>query len=144
VLVAKRLSQDYSVHSANSGRILQELEGKNAPDTAAVGIAQWTAELKARNNAFEALVKERDAEGASKTNVVMKEARRAIDLAFKQLCDIINVYMVLEGESAYETFARTLNEIIGRYKRKHHHHTHHTHSGHHATPTQPEGTQNGV
>jgi hypothetical protein len=105
--------------------ILQELEGKNAPDAAAVGIAQWAAELKARNNAFEALVKERDAEGASKTNVVMKEARRAIDLAFRQLCDIINVYMVLEGESAYEGFARTLNEVIGRYKRKHHHHHNH-------------------
>jgi hypothetical protein len=105
--------------------ILQELEGKYASDASAVGISQWAAELKARNNVFEALVKERDSEGASRTNVVMKEARKAADAAFKQLCDIINVYMVLEGEASYETFARTLNEVIARYKKKHHHHHHH-------------------
>jgi replicative superfamily II helicase len=113
-------------------KILQELEGRNAPDAAAVGISQWAAELKARNNAFEALVKERDSEGASRSNVIMKEARKAADAAFKQLCDIINVYMVLEGEANYETFARTLNEIIARYKKKHHHH----HQHHHAQPQQ--------
>jgi hypothetical protein len=98
--------------------ILQELQGKYAPDMALVGISQWAAELKARNNAFEALVKERDAEGAARTNIVLKDARKAVDAAFKQICDIINVYMVLEGEANYETFVRTLNEVIGRYKRK--------------------------
>jgi hypothetical protein len=120
--------------------ILQELEGKYAPDASAVGISQWVAELKARNNAFEALVKERDSEEASKTNVIMKEARKAADVAFKQLCDIINVYMVLEGEANYEAFARTLNEVIGRYKRKHHH----QHQHHHAQPQQPDGGNNAI
>jgi hypothetical protein len=81
----------------------------------------------------EALVKERYAEGASKTNVVMKEARKAIDAAFKQICDIINVYMVLEGEAAYEGFVRTLNEVVGRYRRKQHHH-HHNHGLNPDTP----------
>jgi hypothetical protein len=102
--------------------ILQELQGEYASDAAAIGITQWAAELKTRNNAFEALVKERDSEGASRTNIVMKEARKAIDLAYKQICEIINVYMVVHGEADYESFAKTLNEVIGRYKKKHHHH----------------------
>jgi hypothetical protein len=79
--------------------ILQELQGRYAPDMALVGISQWAAELK---------------------------ARKAVDAAFKQICDIINVYMVLEGEANYETFVRTLNEVIGRYKKKHRHHAHHS------------------
>jgi hypothetical protein len=106
--------------------ILQELQGKYAPDTALVGISQWAAELKARNDAFEALVKERDSEGAARTSIVVKDARKAVDAAFRQICDIINVYMLLEGDANYETFARTLNEVLGRYRKKHRHHAHRT------------------
>ena len=102
--------------------ILQDFQGKYAPDVTTIGIAQWVAELKTRNDALEALVKERDSEEASKTHVVMKDARKAVDMAYKQICEIINVYMVLEGETAYGVFAKTLNEVIGRYKRKRHHH----------------------
>jgi len=105
--------------------ILQELQGKYTTDVETVGIAYWVAELKARNNALEALVKERDSEEASKTHVVMKEARKAVDAAYKQICEIINVYMVLEGETTYGVFAKTMNEVIARYKKKHHHHAHH-------------------
>jgi hypothetical protein len=87
----------------------------------------------------EALVKERYAEGASKTNVVMKEARKAIDAAFKQLRDIINVYMVLEGTADYEAFIRTLNAVVAKYAVRHHHrHRHHTEPAN----GQPEGVQN--
>jgi len=102
--------------------ILQDLQGKYAADVTAVGIAQWVAELKARNDALEALVKERDSEGASKTHVVMRDARKAADVAYKQICDIINVYIVLEGGASYETLVNTMNEVVARYKRKHHHH----------------------
>jgi hypothetical protein len=56
----------------------------------------------------------------------VKDARKAVDAAFRQICDIINVYMLLEGDANYETFARTLNEVLGRYRKKHRHHAHHT------------------
>jgi hypothetical protein len=75
------------------------------------------------------LVKERDAEGAARTSIVVKDARKAVDASFKLICDIINVYMALGDEANYETFARTLNEVIARYKRKHRHHVHHTRGG---------------
>jgi len=100
---------------------LQDLHGKYAPDVDMVGIGHWVEELEMRNNALEALVKERDSESASRTRVVVKKARKAADPLYKQICDIINVYMVLEGEAAYESFAGTLSEVIARYKRKRHH-----------------------
>jgi len=104
--------------------ILQELQGKYTTDVETVGIAYWVAELKARNDALEVLVKERDSEEASKTHVVMKEARKAVDMAYKQMCETMNAYMVLGDTATYGTFAGVLNEVIGRYKRKRHHHHH--------------------
>jgi hypothetical protein len=61
--VRQRVSSVWaSVHSANSensGRILQELQGKYAADVAIVGIGQWVGEVESRNNAFGELVKNR-------------------------------------------------------------------------------------
>jgi len=115
--------------------LVQELQGKYATDLAATGIAQWVAELKARNEAFENLVKERFDETAAKTDVVLRDARKAADEAYKQLCDIINVRVVLDGAADYETFIKTLNAVVAKYAVKHHHHHHHDH-------VQAEGTQN--
>lgn len=116
--------------------LVQELNGKHAADLAATGIDQWVAELKARNEAFENLVKERFDETAAKTDVVLKDARKAADEAYKQLCDIINVRVVLDGVTDYEAFIRTLNAVIAKYAVKHHHHRH----NHQAPATQTEGT----
>jgi len=71
--------------------------------------------------------------------VVLKDARKKTDEAYKQICDIINVYIVLEGGAAYETFVKTLNAVLAKYAVKHHNH-------HHAPAEngQTEGTQNAV
>ena len=116
--------------------LVQELQSNYAADLTATGIAQWVAELKARNEAFENLVKERFDETAAKTDVVLKDARKAADEAYRQLCDIINVRVVLDGAADYETFIKTLNAVIAKYAVKHHRHHHHT------DHVQAEGTQN--
>jgi len=118
--------------------IEQELREKYASDLAATGIEQWVAELKARNNAFEALVKGRFDETAHKTDVVLKEARKAADEAYGKIRDIINVYVVLEGTAGYEAFIRTMNAVIAKYAAIAHHHRHHRHS-----QEQPEAPSSG-
>jgi hypothetical protein len=110
--------------------LVQELgTEKYAADVQTAGLAGWINELERRNNAVETLVKGRFNEGASKTDVVLKDARRETDAAFWDICDIINVYVILEGAANYETFVRTLNEVIKKYSVKTHKHRHGEHGG---------------
>jgi hypothetical protein len=118
--------------------ITQDLQSdKYAADVAAICIAPWVPELKARNNAFEALVKERFSETAGKTDIAIKDARRELDAAYRKICDIINVYVMLEGEANYADFIKTLNAVIAKYAVKHHHR-------HHGDQPQPTGGSNDV
>jgi len=96
--------------------LLQELEGGYAADAAAVGIGSWVGELKARNNAFAALVTARFDETALRTDIVLKEARSAVDAGYFAMRERINAFVVINGGSAYETFIKTLNAIIDKYK----------------------------
>jgi hypothetical protein len=101
--------------------LVQELQDNHSADLVSTGLAGWAAELKTRNNAFEALVKERFDEAAHRTDVVLREARKAADEVFRKICDIINVYVLLEGEENYGTFVKTLNAIIAKYAFMVHH-----------------------
>ncbi|MCL2101233.1 MAG: DUF6261 family protein [Fibromonadales bacterium] len=98
--------------------ILQELEGKYTGDVAVVGIQQWVAELKARNNAFGDLVKERFDESALKTDIVLRDARRELDGVYRTIVERINALVIVEGAAAYEAFIRTLNVIVKKYTPK--------------------------
>ena len=102
--------------------LVQELRTvKYATDVQTAGLTGWVDELERRNNAVETLVKGRFNESAAKTDVVLRDARRETDAAYKDICDIINVYVLLEGATAYETFIRTLNEVVKKYAVKPHH-----------------------
>ena len=108
--------------------ILQELRGNYAEQARTVGIDGWANELEARNNAFEALVKERFDESAAKTDVVVKTARVALDAAYDTIVERVNALAVIEGVEQYERFIKTLNTVIAKYTaavnarlgRKHH------------------------
>jgi hypothetical protein len=69
---------------------------------------------------------ERYDETASKCDIVLKEARKDADEAYKNICDIINVYVLLEGATDYEELVKTLNAVIAKYGVRHRHHTAHT------------------
>jgi len=99
--------------------LVQELRTeKYGGDVQTVGLTGWVDELDRRNKTVEELVKGRFNEGASKTDIVLRDARRETDAAYTDICDIINVYVLLEGAAAYETFIRTLNEVIKKYSVK--------------------------
>jgi len=95
--------------------ILQELKGKYASDVALVGISGWVSELEARNNAFAELMRDRFDETASRTDIVLKEARVEVDNAYFAIRERINALVVVEGVSVYENFIRTLNAVIAKY-----------------------------
>jgi hypothetical protein len=95
--------------------ILQELKGKYATDTVAVGIGGWVSELEARNNAFADLMRERFDETAGRTDIVLKEARSEVDAAYFSMREKINALVIVEGVAVYENFIRTLNAVIAKY-----------------------------
>jgi hypothetical protein len=95
--------------------ILQELKGKYAPDAAAVGVGGWVTELETRNNALEALIKERFDEAAARTDIVVKDARAAADKQYKAIVERVNALIIVEGPETYENFVRKLNVIIAKY-----------------------------
>jgi len=98
--------------------VLQELQDKYEAEMTLVGIVQWAAELKTRNATYEALVKGRSDEAASKTNIVLKKARVELDVVYRAIVDRVNALMLVEGETAYEQFAKKLNAMISKYAAK--------------------------
>jgi len=97
--------------------ILQELKGKYASDATLVGINAWVLELETRNNAFAELMRDRFDETASRTDIVLKEARLEVDAAYFAIRERINALVIVEGPAAYESFIRTLNAVISKYTR---------------------------
>jgi hypothetical protein len=119
--------------------ILQELQGKYAADVAIVGIGQWVSEVENRNKAFEELVKERFDETATRTDIVLREARGKLDEAYRIIAERVNALAVVEGVENYEQFIKTLNAVIAKYAAAMHHHRHR--GNHHAKPQPTEAGQ---
>ena len=96
--------------------LLQELQGKYSSDIQKIGLKNWVDNLQKTNEDFDALVKGRYDEEAAKTDAVMKEVRKEMDAAYKNLCDIINVFaMIDDDKDVFDLFIKTLNVIIAKY-----------------------------
>jgi hypothetical protein len=95
--------------------IMQELNGRYAPDASAVGVGGWAAQLGIRNDALNALIKERFGEAAARTDIVLKDARAQVDRQYKAIAERINALAIVDGSEAYESFIRRLNAIIAKY-----------------------------
>jgi len=95
--------------------IVQDLEGKYAPDVAKVGLGPWLAELKARNIAFSDLMRERFDESSLRIDIVLKKARVQLDGAYYAIIERINALVLIDGAEDYETFIKKLNPIISKY-----------------------------
>jgi hypothetical protein len=95
--------------------ILQELRGNFLEACRVVGINGWADELEVRNNAFEALVKERFDETAARSDVVVKQARVELDSVYDAIVERVNAFAVIEGGELHERFVRTFNSVISKY-----------------------------
>jgi len=108
--------------------ILQELKGAYSADALLVGLTDYVNLIETHNNALEALVRERYNESTAKTDVVMREARQALDVVYDDITARINALALLEGGTVCENFIRAFNTVIAKYTailnarlgRKHH------------------------
>ena len=95
--------------------IVQDLEGKYAPDVAKVALGPWLAELKARNIAFSDLMRERFDESSLRVDIVLKKARVQLDEAYYAMVERIHALVLVEGAADYEGFIKKLNPIVSKY-----------------------------
>ena len=97
--------------------LLQELQGKHKDDIRMIGLDAWVNRLQETNRRFDVLVKERYDEEAAKTDAVMKEVRKELDEAYKNICDIINVFAMIENNNdIFISFIKIFNIIIAKYE----------------------------
>jgi hypothetical protein len=124
--------------------MLQDLRSdKYKSDASTIGIMDWMNELEKRNNAVENLMRERFDEGASKSHIVLKQAREAVDALYHKLIKRLEALIEIDGEADYEAFVNTLNEIAAKYNVKHHHHKHNHHAAESTELENQNNQQNG-
>jgi hypothetical protein len=111
--------------------LIQDLRSdKYGSDTRDASLMTWVDELETRNNAVEKLIRERFDEGASKSHIVLKQAREAVDVLYHKIVKRLEALIEIDGEADYEAFVNTFNEIVAKYNVKHHRHNRPNHDSH--------------
>jgi hypothetical protein len=96
--------------------LLQELNGAYADRVALLSLTDWTAQLAADNAAYETLVKNRNTEVASRSNLKVKNVRREVQDVYSKITDRIEAIMTLNGETPpFMDFVNELNAFLKRY-----------------------------
>ena len=108
--------KSHAEETAAINSLITDLNNDHAADVATLGIADWLTELKANNDAFDALMKSRYTEEASKTQLRMKQVRREVDKAYDTIVNRINALIIVNGTSrTYTAFVNELNERVDKY-----------------------------
>jgi hypothetical protein len=99
--------------------LLQEMD-KGMPDMElpvdTLGLRDWADRLAADNEAYEALVKDRNAEVASRSKLRMKEVRRETQEVYSKIITRIEAMINLNGEvPPFAEFVNEWNAFLKRY-----------------------------
>jgi len=99
--------------------LLQDLRSaKYQADTATAGLTDWASELETRNKNFEALVRERDSETESKTDINLREARLKLDSTYNEIAERVDAYALVGTNPApYKAFIEAFNVVVDRFNR---------------------------
>ena len=94
--------------------LLQDL--RKIPDLLKlVKIEDWVNELERLNKEFDVIIKERFDESASKTSIVLRDARREVDAAVREIFKRIEACALVFDSADYVNFMKTMNVIIAKY-----------------------------
>ena len=95
--------------------LVQEVTEKHAANAEKLGLMPWVNKLNADNKAYEVLVTGGYEEEAAKTELKAKATRTEVDKVVRQIIELIEALIVIEGEAYYLEFVRRLNLIFERY-----------------------------
>jgi hypothetical protein len=109
-------AKPYNEETAGIHNFLQELRGQYAPPTETLELQGWINELERNNQAFETAILARNAEEAGKATAKMLDIRRQTDRCYLDIVERIEALMLIQGETHFAVFVKTLNANIERYK----------------------------
>lgn len=78
-------------------------------------LTEWVTELKANNEAFKAISDERYTDDAAKTELKMKAVRKDVDIAYRNMTNLIDALVLVNGAETYTPFIKELNQRIEKY-----------------------------
>lgn len=84
-------------------------------DIITLGLTDWLTEMETTENAFVAVVKNRNNEDDIKPAMKMKVARVETDVTFDAITSRINAFITIEGDADYANFVTKLNNRIDQY-----------------------------
>jgi enamine deaminase RidA (YjgF/YER057c/UK114 family) len=110
-------SRSYDEETAAIDDLLRELAtGANATALSTLALNDWAAQLHAENRAFDALIRARYSETATRPTTRMRTARIATDTALRAILYHMEALVTVNGETAYAPFINELNAVSDRYK----------------------------
>ena len=111
------IRKSYDEETAAINSLINDFNTTGAADVTAIGLAEWITELQANNNTFDDLKKGRYTEEAGKTQLLMKEVRVQLDIAYTAIINRINALIIVNGETAYSNFVNELNQRVESYSK---------------------------
>ncbi|MDR0756880.1 MAG: DUF6261 family protein [Tannerella sp.] len=95
--------------------LLQELNGDCRPQVELLGVSDWVKQLETDNDAYEALVRERNTETAARPQIRLAEKRTQAQQVYAQIVERIEALAIVHGETAYAPFVGEWNAFVQRY-----------------------------
>ena len=108
-------AKPYTEETAAIAHLLADASTKLVADITTLGLADWFTELRAKNDAFTALVSGRDTQKGAIPDLNMRDIRIAIDTAYRAMIDQINALILVTGPLVYTPFVIRMNAQIDRY-----------------------------
>ncbi|MDR2424634.1 MAG: DUF6261 family protein [Prevotellaceae bacterium] len=93
----------------------QMLGNEYAAQTSLLGLGDWVTELQSNNEAYEALVKDRNNETTSRTSLRMRAVRKDADEVYRQIVERLEALMTLNSLPTTEEFVNKWNGFLKRY-----------------------------
>lgn len=107
----------YNEETASVVNFISELRTSYSAELNTTGLTSWVDTLEQKNNAFDALMKERFSSDAQKTNLKMRDIRTQTDIKYRLIIEKLNALIIVNGEAQYLEFVKELNERIEKYEK---------------------------
>jgi hypothetical protein len=105
----------YDAETVTINNLLQELTGKYVSEMEKTGITAWVAELQAKNEEFDKLVKSYHEESSEKPAFHLTDMRKESDKAYRDVMLYINSLIIVDKENLYDRFVAEINTLIKHY-----------------------------
>ena len=107
-----RVNDSYDRESSKLTNLGQDLTGKYAEQVSALGLTSYVEALVRINEEFKKVFNERLKDQSVQELSALKNARTEVDEAYSRLIALLNAYVLLEDDHAYDELIQNINGCI--------------------------------